>query len=880
MGFFGIPTTKPKAQSARSRTDAGGKRAVIPIRQLGRTTYRASCAQCPLDKDTRDLKHPKMEPTGSSSPLIYMLGETPSRADDDEGDHFRGNGCDVVRNALPLNIDKQTRWSTTVQCRPPGNRTPTEVEIVCCSSRVEQDIEATQPLIVVGFGDVPLRWAIDVNKISDWRGDLIPIRVGNWDCWYAPMYDPGWVDYWKRKGKTEYQHTFKRDLARVIALASGEKELAEPWIPGGPGDEEALGAGMHWELSWKVDAVAEFLEHMRSQGDQSVDIETNGLRPYKKDSKILSIAFGTWDVSYAIPIAHRESKWTPQQLKQVWQLVGEHLRHTEIKFWAHHLKFETEWLSMPFALGRSILFEVNWQDTMAQAHVMSSKKLSGLSLDSRCKALFGIPEKQLDDMDRANLDAAPLVKVLRYNARDTKFTDMVRRLQEPLIEAEGLQCAYDLMVGRVPALTIAQQMGVVPDTAFAERKHAELQTEIIQLEEQIQALPDVKALAEEQREPFNSASGPQLQVLLRDKLKLKEGWRMVDGMHKYSTDEDVLKAIAHPIGQLILEKRGLDKLDGTYVLGLCKKGADPRSGKLIWEDGLVHTIYNYLLTTTGRLSSEDPNLQNFPKRKHKEIREAIMAAFGCVMASIDYGQIEARVIAMASQCPVFSKALWDNYDIHMAWAKIIAAAYPEVMVKYMKEAKKDEAKAMKLFRSDIKNQWTFPLFFGSDLAPIAHTLGVEQRRLEKQHKAFWEMFEAVKKWQHRVLANYKKNGYVETLTGRRRYEPLSENEAINSGIQGTASDIVVDGMKRLAEEAYERDRWSLAARMNIHDDLTFYLPENAIEEDLSIIVPIMCTPDFDFVNVPITVEISIGSNWGNQEDLVTVESTEYGYPKT
>lgn len=877
MGFFGI-TQKPKPTAPRATAAGGGvgRAKNMPIRVLGRTAYKGGCAQCPLDKEAKRLRHPKMAPTGSDQPLLYVLGEAPGQNEDIEGEQFVGRSGDLIRDYLPLSLAKRTRWSNTVQCRPEDNRTPTEVEIACCSQRVERDIAETKPLIVAGFGTVPLSWALGQTRIADWRGDLVPIRVGGWTCWYAPLWHPAFM-LRKKNDKKEgesYFHTYRRDLDRVFALAQSE-DLPEPWVPGGEGDEEALDAGLHWELSWDVGEVASFLEHLRefAPDAQSVDIETNGLRPYRKDSKILSIAFGTWDLSYAIPLQHSQAKWTPKQLKEVWALIREHLRTTSIEFWAHHLKFETEWLSTPFALGRDILFEVNWQDTMAQAYVLTGKSLSGLSLDARSVALFGINEKALDGLDRANLDAAPLRSVLKYNARDTKFTDLVRRLQVPKIEAEGLQEAYRLMVSRVPALTVAQQQGVVPDVEFAEAKHAELQLEMLKIEERIQALPDVVALARQQRAAFNSASGPQLTTLLRDRLQLKEGWRTDgSGKKKYSTDEDVLSQIEHPIGKLILDKRSLAKLDGTYVQGMCKKG------KLIWDDGLVHTVYNYLLTTTGRLSSEDPNLQNFPKRTNKEIRRLIRALLGHLFVSIDYGQIEARVIAMASRCPVLCKALWENYDIHMAWTEIIGKAHPALMAKYIREAGKDEKKAKKLFRSDVKNQWTFPLFYGSTLGNVSHLLGVESGKLKKQYDQFWEMFEAVKKWQDKTIANYKRTGYVETLTGRRRYEPLTTNEIINSSSQGTASDIVVDAMRRLAEEAYEQQRWHIAPRMNIHDDLSFYLPEESLEEDLDIIIPIMCTPEFDFVNVPITVEIAVGPNWGDLEDLATVESTTYGYP--
>lgn len=892
MGFFlqGAPTPTKKARAPRAapgeraaRAAPAGPAKAMPLSMRARHFFPNGCAQCTLDREAARLRHPKMNATGAEDPLLYILGEAPGENEDLQGKQFIGKSGELIRDQLPLSLGKRTRWSNTVQCRPPDNRTPTAQEVACCWHRVVADIEATKPLIVLGFGGVPLKWALDVehdkNSITDWRGQLIPIRVGSWCCWYAPVWHPSFMLRKKNDKKfgEAFNTTWKRDLRRVFDLLSGELELEEPWIPEG----EELSAGMHWELSWDVAEVERFLDHLGETLGEDIllDIETTAIRPYVKDARILSIAFGTWDLSYAIPIAHSEAKWAPAQLKQIWELVGRFMRRKDKVFWAHPAKFEQEWLSMPFALGRNILFEPRWGDTMAQAAVLSSSSLTFLSLDNRCKALFGVGEKRLDDLDRANLDAVPLPDVLRYNTRDVKFEDLVRQMQTPLIEREGLQEAYRMMVSRVPALVIAQQEGVLPDHAFADAQHAELKKKISAIEKRIEALPVVRAMVAEEGKPFNPGSPVQLAKLLRDRLKEPAGWVNVGGAKKYSTDESVLSQISHPIGKLILDMRGLAKLDGTYVVGLCSPSPeDPARGKTVWPDGRVHTNYNYLITATGRLSSDDPNLQNFPAREHKEIRNAIRARLRHLFAACDYGQIEARIIAMASGCPVLTKALWEHYDIHMDWAQQIAKAFPFVLQKYEEQAEREGAKQIKLFRSDIKNVWTFPAFYGSPLAPIAATLGIQERKLAPYFEAFWEAFAAVKRMQDRMVANYKKRGYVETLTGRRRYEPLTLNQIINAPIQGTASDIVVDAQERCAQEAYERKNWNLAARMNVHDDLTFDLPEDGVEEHLEIILPIMCQPRFDFVTVPITVEVKLGNRWGSLEELATVESTEYGYP--
>lgn len=889
MGFFNLKmgasskrSSSERATTPRSRKSGGSKkRRVIPIRVMASTTHKVGCQACPLDAEESNLDHPKMEPTGSDNPVLYILGEAPGENEDKTGEQFVGKSGRVIRDRLPRNLLKHIRWNNTVQCRPPGNRTPTRDEIAYCASRVERDIEETQPLIIAGFGAVPLKWALEEENIYNWRGQLVPIRVGNWECWYAALWHPAYILRMsdKEAGGGAFYETFVRDLQKLIDLSQDPSKLVETWIP----SDEDLDRGIEIEESYDLKRIENRLEELFGKAKNiSVDIETNGIRPYFSGAKILSIAFGTWDNSYAIPIKHRESKWSEAEVKKLWKIIEKFLRKKGRKAWVHSLKFEEEWLSMPFALGREILFEVDWQDTMAQAYVLTGKNMEALSLASRCKALFGVNSKLLDDLDVSNLDNEPLPKVLTYNARDTKFTDKLRWFQSKLIKNDNLEEPYKLTVDRVPALVIAQQEGMLPDYEFAEKIHADLQNQIQKIESKIQSLKEVKEFVAEKGLPFNSASPAQLTIILRDKIKAKEGWRVVKGERKYSTDEKVLSQVKHPIAKQILEKRGLEKLDGTYVVGLCRKreGKGFESyGKMVWDDGKIHTQYNQLKTSTGRLSSEDPNMQNFPKREHKEVRNCVVPPEGCALVSIDYGQIEARVIAMASECPVLIKALWEKYDIHMEWAKIISKSHPFVMDKYYKEAKDDEVKALKLFRSDVKNQWTFPLFFGSILESVARSLGIDPKDLKPQFNDFWDMFSAVKKWQDKTIKFYNHKGYVETLTGRRRYEPMTVNELINSPIQGTASDIVVKSMEKCAYRAYEKNDWHLAARLNIHDDLTFAFPKDNVDSYLEEVVPIMCQPEFSFIIVPITVEISIGDSWGNQEEVATVESIEYGFPK-
>jgi DNA polymerase I-like protein with 3'-5' exonuclease and polymerase domains len=236
---------------------------------------------------------------------------------------------------------------------------------------------------------------------------------------------------------------------------------------------------------------------------------------------------------------------------------------------------------------------------------------------------------------------------------------------------------------------------------------------------------------------------------------------------------------------------------------------------------------------------------------------------------LDYGQIEARTIAMASKDPSFCKALWERYDVHMDWAERIARAYPDRIGG--KEYLTDKA-VMKTFRGDVKNQWVFPLFYGATLNKVSNELTIAADVLKPLYEEFWKTFSGVKDYQDRMEKTYKKQGYVECLTGRRHRAPLSYNQMINLPIQGTASDIVVDGMDRLSET----DVWEYQASLNVHDSLVFVLEENELDDHAETIIKEMLGCKFDFINVPLVVEASVSkTNWSSMEPIGEFASDEW-----
>jgi DNA polymerase-1 len=830
------------------------------------------CQACTLNNEP--LQSPKMLPTGSNEPIIYILGEAPGADEDREGEQFVGKSGRLLRSHLPEGWAELTRWNNTLRCRPPSNRDPTPLETACCRSKQISDIEQTKPKVIITVGRLALQWLTGRDNIWAWHSRFIPVTVGTHECWAYAIYHPAFIirNSYESKWSSLFAFSLKSFFNKLETTDIDAPAIADPG---------AYSDHVHLLLEPDLEKAQEWLNKAAAQPTCAIDIETNALRPYKAGAKILSIAVGTYDDTYVIPIDHSQARWTAEQKPKLLAMLKHFILQSGVKF-AHNLAFELEWLSLTF--GKEILFETQWGDTQSQGYVIDARA-GALSLDDLVYQYFGFGLKAQNQLDKANLDNEPLEKVLLYNGMDTKWTDLLRWAQEQRLQDMGLTHVYDFHLPRVIAIVRAQQKGLMLDTPLIVDYYKKLSEKITATRNEIAALPEVKQFEQAQDKTFNPASTKDLTILLRDQLNFKQGQRR-DG--KYSTDEEALKQIDHPLPKAILTLRGTNKLRSTYIDPFLPPGIDsklPNGGELVWPDGLVHCWYHHLRTITGRLSCAEPNMQNFPSREHKDVRSIITAPKLYWMVAFDAGQIEARVIAMASKDPTLVKFICEGFDIHTYWSEKLAFAFPTLVGG---KRNLQDKKALKKWRNESKTAWTFALFYGSMLESVARAMGlgresngkwIAPKELGALYDEFWSMFNGVHEWQKRLITQAKIVGYVETLMGRRRYLPMSDNEAINSPIQGTASDIVVDAMVRLARIAYETGKDQYQANLNVHDDLTFYLPDASLEDDIELIgrEMVRIRPEWAWVNVPLIIECKAGRNWGTQQEVHVFNSNDYGF---
>lgn len=857
MGFFYNEQSKRRGKSHVAK----GRISVDAISIL----HTERCNACPLDKER--LLHPKMDPTGSNTPVVYMLGEAPGAEEDERGEQFIGDAGRLLRPEIPKRWRGKIRWNNTLRCRPPKNRDPLPVETECCRQFIVEDIQRTKPKAIFGFGNVPLRWVTGSAGIGLWRGRRVAVQVGTHKCWFFPMHHPAYISRIQGRQQSELNEEVERNFYRDIdrAFEFLERDYFEPRV-----ESEGYLDNIEWVFGSgdrDYSKVQAWLDELRSNKLNAVDIETQNLRPYGKGSAMLTAAVGTYDKTYAFPLDHPNA-WGLRLRNKVLGLFEEFL-YDAATLVVQKLEFEQEWFAWYYGLELLEYRFGKWEDTLSASYVLDMRK--GMhNLGTITQRFLGFDVKSLSPaMNMANMVDEPLEKVLPYNGLDTKYTELVWHLLDAEMGLKDNKCvrpAYEYHADLTTAIVAAQFLGVRPNHKELASIDLDLSAKAASIEKRIQADKDVKLFVKKYGSFDPASATKDLLIFFRDFLRVAEG-RSHKNKQGYTTDDKMLEKIKHkvPVARLLQQLRTVTKNKSNYIDGTLKH-IDP--------DGRIHTNYTHTYTSTTRLSSENPNLQNYPARKDHYIRAVIGADEDCKLVAFDYGQIDARNIAMYSGDRYYMEALFKNYDIHMEWANKIVDAYPKVLditiERYGLDKKIDEEDLIKQFRSlSVKNEWTFPLFYGADADQVAGHVKVPSRHIRPLFDEFWDTFSGVKEWQEEIIETYKQDGYVMSLNGHRMHGPLKINELLNRPIQCATAEIVGDAMVRTGLEGW----W---CNMQIHDDLTFNVPyDNDFDRNIEKIAKIMCLVPFDWITVPIVVEAKVGNNWHEMEAYGDFNSEEY-----
>ena len=582
----------------------------------------------------------------------------------------------------------------------------------------------------------------------------------------------------------------------------------------------------------------EWLTRVQAAPLVAIDTETTSLDELR--AAIVGISFSVEPGAAAyIPLAH-EGPDAPAQLPlaEVLARLKPWLEDPARLKLGQHIKYDRH----VFA-NHGVEVRGYAHDTMLQSYVLEVHKPHGLaSLAERHTGRKGINYEDLCGKGAKQIPFAQVAvdKAAAYSCEDSDQTLDVHRVLWPQLAAEEkLRAIYELEIACSETLFRIERNGVLIDAQqLASQSHA-LGQRILQLEKEAYDIAG---------QPFNLGSPKQLGEIFFDKLGMPVVKKTATGAR--STDEEVLEKLAedYPLPAKLLEHRSLAKLKSTYTDKLSQL-ADPRTGR-------VHTHYAQAVAVTGRLSSNDPNLQNIPVRtaEGRRIREAFIAPPGRVIASCDYSQIELRIMAHISGDEALLRAFHDGLDVHRATAsEVFGVAVDQVSSEQRRYAK----------------TINFGLIYGMSSYGLAKSLGIDNQAAKNYIDRYFQRYPGVWQYMQETKAQAKARGYVETVFGRRLVLPeinspngprraAAERAAINAPMQGTAADLIKKAMVAV-QQVLDAQKPGVLMIMQVHDELVFELPEAEVDW-LRLEVPRLMAGVAQ-LKVPLLAEVGVGPNW-------------------
>ena len=584
--------------------------------------------------------------------------------------------------------------------------------------------------------------------------------------------------------------------------------------------------------------LADFLPQLEKAAMVGFDTETTGLEPMLARLVGMSFAFG--DSAWYLPLAH-EYPGAPDQIgvEKALKILRGWLESDRRLKVGQNLKFDAHILANHgVALGGMA------HDTLLESYVYEVHERH--DMDSMAHRHLGWKTITYDEVtgkgaSRISFSAVDVARATEYAAEDADFALSAHAVLFEKIAADAkLKYVYEkIEMPAMPVLLRMERNGVLIDGAKLDAQSHELGKEMLEIEQKAYQAAG---------QPFNLNSPKQIQEILFDRQKLPVKKKTPKGQP--STDEDVLAELAleYPLPKLLLEYRGLAKLKSTYTDKLPRM-VDANTGR-------VHTTYSQATAVTGRLASNDPNLQNIPIRtpQGRRIREAFIAPAGSKIVSADYSQIELRIMAHLSGDKVLRHAFDHGHDVHQATAA-------EVFGVPLEKVTKDERRTAKVIN--------FGLIYGMSAFGLAQNLGLERATAQAYIESYFTRYPGVKKFMDGTREMARAKGYVETVFGRRLRLPEiqsgsparrqgAERAAINAPMQGTAADLIKLAMVAV-QNFLDGSKLKTKLIMQVHDELVLEVPENELAEVKGKVRDLM--QDVAKLEVALIVDVGVGDNW-------------------
>ncbi len=620
-----------------------------------------------------------------------------------------------------------------------------------------------------------------------------------------------------------------------------------------------------YELVQTADALKRWIAAANKLGSVTVDTETTGLNAHRAELVGVSLSCEAGKACY-IPLGHRsadaatadanqggldllapqdKTEEAPQQipLDEAIALIKPLLEDPGVLKIGQNIKYDM------IILARYGIEMAPIDDTMLLSYVVEGG-LHGHGMDDLAQLHLDYDTIKFKDVagsgkSQVTFDKVPLDKALDYAAEDADITGRLHSLLKPRLVTDQMTTVYETIERPlVPVLANMERTGIKVDRDVLRRMSNDFAQRLSELETQIHEMAG---------RSFTIGSPKQLGEILFDEMSLPGGKKGKSGA--YATGADILESLAaqgHDLPARVLDWRQLAKLKSTYT--------DSLQEQINPETGRIHTSYAQAIASTGRLSSNDPNLQNIPIRTEegRKIREAFVAKEGCKLLSVDYSQIELRLAAEIADIDSLRQAFLEGQDIHA----ITASQVFGVPVEGMDPMIRRQAKAI-----------NFGIIYGISAFGLANNLRIPQNEAKNYIAAYFERYPGIRAYMERAKEDCKKQGFVTTLFGRKIHIPaigeknparknFGERAAINAPIQGTAADVIKRAMIRVPHALTSA---GLDSRMllQVHDELLFEVPETEIEETTAVVREVMenaCAPVLK-LSVPLVADAGVGDTW-------------------
>ena len=641
-----------------------------------------------------------------------------------------------------------------------------------------------------------------------------------------------------------------RDEKRLAELFSrfGFKNWLKE-VPGGTAESTPAAADApvsaranterRYEMLQTEAELKRWLKALEDAALSSFDTETTSLEPMNAQLVGMSFAIVPGRAAY-LPLAHNYAGAPPQLgIEAALNILRPWLEGDKHRKLGQNIKYDQHVLANHGVALRGIA-----HDTLLESYVLESHVRH--DMDSLAERHLGVKTITYDDVtgtgaQRISFEQVDVSRATEYAAEDADITLQLHHALYPRVEADA-KLAYVYGSIEVPAREVLFKMernGVLIDAQQLEAMSKEFGEKMLELEGKAH---------KEAGQPFNLGSPKQIAEIFFEKKGMPVVKKTPSGAP--STDEEVLEKLAldHPLAKILLDYREISKLKSTYTDKLPKM-VNPRTGR-------VHTNYGQSTAVTGRLASNDPNLQNIPVRtaEGRRIREAFVASPGQVIVSADYSQIELRIMAHLSGDENLLRAFAAGEDIHRATAA-------EVFGRPLKEVSAEERRYAKTIN--------FGLIYGMSAFGLAQQLGLERATAQAYIASYFARYPGVKRFMDDIRAQAKERGYVETVFGRRLWLPEirsanparrggAERAAINAPMQGTAADLIKLAM--IAVQGWLEEN-KLAARlvMQVHDELVLEVPDAELARVKERLPKLMS--GVAVLKVPLVVDVGAGQNW-------------------